>query len=103
MAHLVGAFTEKGGDNACKSIKRSHIAAARDKMAATPAQARSFLDTMRGLFRWAVEAQHVKDDPTIGVKNPKEAAGEVFFQSGLRPTSTPIKNIGRLGPRTRLA
>jgi integrase len=74
MAHTL----KKGGHSACTSIRRSHIAAARDKMAATPAQARSFLDTMRGLFRWAVEAQHVKEDPTIGVKSPKEATGEGF-------------------------
>jgi site-specific recombinase XerD len=74
LAHTL----KKGGHSACTSIKRSHIAAARGKMAATPAQARSFLDTMRGLFRWAVEAQHVKEDPTIGVKNSKEATGEGF-------------------------
>jgi len=26
---------------------------------------------MRGLFRWAVETQMVKVDPTVGIKNPK--------------------------------
>src|SRR6476620_8657470 len=26
---------------------------------------------MRGLFRWAVETQRVKVDPTVGIKNPK--------------------------------
>lgn len=44
-----------------------------DKRAATPAQARHFVDTMRGLFRWAVTAEYVKVDPTAGraVAKPK--------------------------------
>jgi integrase len=75
MAHVL----KKGGDSACTNIKRCHIATARDKMAGTPAQARSFLDTMRGLFRWAAEAEHVRQDPTIGIKNPKEVTGEGFL------------------------
>jgi hypothetical protein len=42
----------------------------RDRRANTPAQARNFLDAMRGLFRWAVKARLVKIDPTVGVDNP---------------------------------
>lgn len=40
---------------------------------ATPAQARHFLDCMRGLFKWAVESELAKADPTAGlkVKKPK--------------------------------
>lgn len=37
----------------------------------TPAQARHFVDTMRGLFKWAVSAEHVKADPTSGRAVPK--------------------------------
>jgi hypothetical protein len=44
--------------------------AGRDRRANTPAQARNFLDAMRGLFRWAAKAKLVKSDPTIGVDNP---------------------------------
>lgn len=35
--------------------------------------ARHFLDTMKGLFKWATDAEHVKSDPTIGktVVKPK--------------------------------
>ena len=36
-------------------ITKAGIAKARDKRAATPAQARNFLDAMRGLFGWAAE------------------------------------------------
>jgi integrase len=31
-----------------------------------PSQARHFVDAMRGLFKWAVAAEHVKTDPTAG-------------------------------------
>ncbi|MGH6792151.1 MAG: tyrosine-type recombinase/integrase, partial [Methyloceanibacter sp.] len=44
----------------------------------TPAQARNFLDAMRGLFRWAKHAGHVKVDPTAGVSNPPRKKTEGF-------------------------
>jgi hypothetical protein len=44
------------------------IKTGRDRRAATPAQARHFLDAMRGLFRWAVEAQLARVDPTGGCR-----------------------------------
>lgn len=62
----------------CGKIKSTDIAAGRDSRSSTPAQARGFLDTMRGLFRWAIEAGHITTDPTVGVKNPGETTGEGF-------------------------
>ena len=50
--------------------------AGRERRASTPAQARNFLDAMRGLFRWATEAKLVKQDPTVGVRNPPRKASE---------------------------
>ena len=47
------------------------IEAGRERRAETPAQARNFLDAMRGSSAWALDAQHVKADPTSGVKNPR--------------------------------
>jgi len=60
-------------------ITSDAIVAGRDRRAATPAQARNFLDAMRGLFRWALEAKHVKTDPTSGVKNPPRKGGDGFI------------------------
>jgi len=51
-------------------ISRKHIIDGRERRKATPYQARHFVDTMRGLFRWAVEAEHLTYDPTLGVKSP---------------------------------
>ena len=36
-------------------------------------QGRHFLDTMRGMFQWALEAEHVRLDPTVGKKVVKPA------------------------------
>src|SRR5439155_24290366 len=55
------------------------ITAGRDRRAGTPAQARNFLDAMRGLFRWALKAQHVKVDPTANVENPARKKGDGFL------------------------
>ena len=58
------------GDKPIAKITTEIIAAGRDRRAKTPFQARHFVDTMRGLFRWAVKAKLVKVDPTIGVDDP---------------------------------
>jgi integrase len=59
-------------------IARSAIVGGRDRRARTPAQARNFLDAMRGLFRWALEAGMAKVDPTAGIKNPPRPKGDGF-------------------------
>lgn len=59
-------------------ITRAVIARGREDRAATPAQARNFLDAMRGLFRWALEADLVQVDPTAQVKNPRRPKGAGF-------------------------
>ena len=74
FAHVI----ESAGDQSFGKITRASIVAGRDRRANTPAQARNFLDAMRGLFHWAVEAQHVKIDPTIGVKSPPRKKGPGF-------------------------
>jgi integrase len=62
--------TELCGDVPAYRITRESILASIQKRAATPSAARHFLITMRGLYRWAVEAGHLKVDPTQGVRSP---------------------------------
>jgi integrase len=57
-------------------ITKATITAGRERRSTTPAQARHFLDAMRGVFRWAHEAGHVRVDPTAGVKDPKPGPGK---------------------------
>lgn len=69
---------ETAGTQPFAQITTATILAGRERRANTPAQARNFLDAMRSLFGRAREAQHVKVDPTVGVKNPPRRAGPGF-------------------------
>lgn len=69
---------ETAGTTAYARIDRAAIVAGRERRRDTPAQARNFLDAMRGLFRWAAEAGMVKHDPTLRVKNPPRPKGSGF-------------------------
>jgi integrase len=69
---------ETAGQQPIRAVTSAVIIAGRDRRAATPAQARNFLDAMRGLFKWAKEAKHVTADPTDGVKSPKRNKGPGF-------------------------
>ena len=55
---------ECAGAKPYAQINTTTIEAGRERRADTPAQARHFIDTMRGLFRWAARARHVRADPT---------------------------------------
>lgn len=70
--------TASAGRQPIAALTREKVVQGRDRRAATPAQARHFLDTLRGLFRWALEAGHAKSDPTDGVKSPKKRKGRGF-------------------------
>lgn len=54
-------------------IDRKTIIAGRERRKDTPAAARHFIETMRGLFRWAVDAEIAASDPTRDVAAPKKA------------------------------
>jgi integrase len=76
--NIFAGVIAKAGAEPFRTIDRKSVTAARDRRAATPAQARNFLDAMRGLFRWALEADLIKVDPTAGVNNPKRKKGTGF-------------------------
>jgi integrase len=68
---------QSAGEQPFAMITTATIADGRERRAKTPFQARHFLDAMRGLFRWALNAGVTRTDPTAGVKNPlrKKSAG----------------------------
>jgi integrase len=69
--NIMAAVLKESSEVPCGKIRRKDVEATRDKFTA-PNQARAMLDTLRGLFRWAAAAhpEQVREDPTIGVKNP---------------------------------
>ena len=59
---------KQAGDVPFKAITRAKIIEGREKRKATPNQANNFIKSMRGLFSWAVDMEHVSVDPTRDVK-----------------------------------
>lgn len=76
--NIFKGIIEKAGGEPYRALSRKSVTDGRDRRSTTPAQARNFLDAMRGLFRWALEADIVKVDPTAGVSNPKRKKGAGF-------------------------
>jgi integrase len=68
--NIMRVVLAQAGHEPATAIRRAHVVAGRDRRAKTPAQARNFLDAMRGLFRWALDGGHVRVDPTLGIASP---------------------------------
>jgi integrase len=70
---------ETAGDKPFVKIAKATIVAGCERRAKTPAQARHFLTTMRGLFGWATKAGLAKNDPTTGIETPRPKKSEGFI------------------------
>jgi integrase len=73
-------ITDKAPDLAYANIDRAMIIVTRDSEKETPSEANNFLDAMRGLFKWAVDADLVRNNPTAGIKNLKRPKTGGFRQ-----------------------
>lgn len=60
---------ETGGDQPLSKITGGAIQRGIERR--KPYQARHFVDTLHGMFKWAVATDHVKSDPTVGKGVPK--------------------------------
>jgi hypothetical protein len=70
-ANIMRHVLEPAGSQPFARITRKEVVAGRDRRAPTPAMARNFVMTLRGLFKWALDAEYVAIDPTHGVDAPK--------------------------------
>jgi integrase len=75
---LMRVALERAGNQPLEVFTRKFIVASRDARSATPGAARNFLNALRSLFAWALEAGHVESDPTVGIKQPKQKADGGF-------------------------
>ena len=64
MKHVL----ETGGHAPIEKITRGQIIAGREARKDTPSAANNYLATMRGIFEWAVDGEHLKTNPCDGVK-----------------------------------
>lgn len=55
-------------------LRRKHLKALRDAKAETPHAANNWVKTVRGLFRWAIDAEHVADNPAADVRKIRTAS-----------------------------
>jgi integrase len=76
--NILRQVIQSAGSQPYNHITAAEIAAGRDRRGKTPFQARHFLDTMRGLFEWAKDAQLVKSNSAADVKYPRLKSGEGF-------------------------
>lgn len=76
--NIMRPILAENGDAPYTAITRKSVTGGLEKRKDTPAQARNYLDTVRGLFEWAVKADHLSEDPTEGVKAPQRKDTEGF-------------------------
>jgi hypothetical protein len=76
MVHVLA----QSGAKPYRAIGPQNIQDGLDNRSKTPAAARNFLDTMKGLFRWAKKRKHVKKDPTADsdIEPPKKKKSKGF-------------------------
>lgn len=68
-ARILKRVEEASGELPATEIDRAMIVAGREKSAG-PGAAKHLVTTLRGLFKWAVDVERLKDDPTAGVAIP---------------------------------
>lgn len=62
---------KKSGVQPFVGVNEASIQKGIEDRSATPFQAHHFSVAMRGLFRWAKQANHITTDPTAGVSHPR--------------------------------
>lgn len=76
--NIFAGVKKSAGHLPYRLLTRQLIARGCDDRAATPHQARHFLDSMRGLCAWAVKAEYLSDNPAAGVENPPQPATDGY-------------------------
>jgi len=89
------------GSKPLTAITRKAIVDGRERRASTPCAARNYLEAMRGLFRWALDADLIKVDPTADVKALRPATDG--FPVWTEDDITKFQKRWPLGTRERVA
>ncbi len=89
------------GDQPFAAFERKHILAGRERRAETPHQANNFLKSMRAVWRWALDAEIAKTDPTkeVPLLNPKSDGYHTWTEEEIER----FEARWALGTRERLA
>lgn len=70
---ILNRVRAKAGAWPVAAITRKKMVESRDVRSATPAAAANFVKTMKGMFKWAVDAEHMASNPCEGMstRSPK--------------------------------
>ena len=81
--NIMRGVLKTGGNQPLSKITGGAIKAGIDRR--KPFAARHFVDTLRGMFKWAVASEHIKSDPTAGkaVAKPKSKGFPVWTEDDL--------------------
>lgn len=88
--NIIKRMLKTGGAEPFEKITKKTVIAAMDRRKETPFAARNFLETMRGLFRWALASDLVKTDPTADLKaaRPKSDGFEIWTDDDIAKFQT---------------
>lgn len=100
--NILGRVMAKSGHEPFKAIDSSDIEAGKDARKDTPAQARNYLDAMKGLFRWAKANDHIETDPTEDVEAPQRLRGSHGHQAWDEADLAAYRERWPLGTRQRV-
>jgi integrase len=84
------------------SFKQADFEASMEKRKDKPNEGNNFLRTVKGLFKWAAEKNHLEEDPTVNIKKFKIADTE-GFHTWTEEEVLQFQNYWPIGTRERLA
>lgn len=70
---ILNRVKEKAGDWSLSSVTKKKMVESRDARSSTPAAAQNFVKTMKQMFNWAVEAEHMSFNPCEGLSTRSPA------------------------------
>lgn len=84
-SNVLANVLDKAGSEQFRHITRQDIADGRDRRAATPFAAKHFVQAMKAMFAWAVEAGLAESNPADGVKvrRPKTAGFPIWEETDI--------------------
>ena len=101
--NIYRAVVASAGGERLSDIDAATIREGRERRAATPHSANNFLKSMRGLFAWALEHEHVEADPTKGVSLLAGKNDKVGFHTWSEEELARFEARWPIGTRERLA
>jgi site-specific recombinase XerD len=93
---------KESGSKPFAVIRPTHIQDGIERRSKTPSAARNFLDTMKGMFRWAKKRGHVKVDPTATDIEPPKRKKSKGFPAWTREDIEVYRRKWPLGTRQRV-